>query len=1000
MTHRSIRHVTGVAAALALLAASAAGLVQAQQGTVHGLVRAKSSQQAVAGSQVLIVGTSLVARTGRDGRYSVARVPPGQYALQVRLIGYSTATQAVTVAAGETATLDFVVTPVAVPLDVIVVTGTGAEQLKRELGNSLPTIDAAKTVEEAQPTSVADLLNARVAGVQVLSSGGTTGAGSRIRIRGSSSLSLTNEPIVIVDGIRVDNGATGVVRGHSIGVGGQTPSRLNDLNPDEIESIDVVKGPSAAALYGTDAVNGVIQIRTKRGRPGPTRWTAFVDGGTVNDVTTWPANFTTVGDSVGAGFTPGNPCPLYIAAVDTICTIRAVNSFNPLKVYSPFQTGSRQHYGVSASGGNEQTTFSTSGDFEREKGVYHPNDLRNVSLRANLRHQASRSLDLGVNIGYVSSDLALPQNDNNSAGVASSGLLGFADSSINHGYGFLTPDQAFNIFVEQSVERFTGSVNATFRPTSFLTLRAVAGNDVNNRFDQQTIPPGIVPLNQNTLDGNRISNRTQILDYTANFTAEAAYRFSPAVTAKTSIGVQYFKDAINQTQASGRKLVAGTASLSGVVVPTVGENIDQFVTIGGYVEEQVGFHDRLFFTGALRGDDNSAFGSAFNFITYPKISGSWVISEEPFFPRLSWLSSLRLRAAWGKSGRQPGPTDAKQFFNPVAVATDNTDAPGVTDSSLGNKHLKPEKTQEYEAGLDADLVSRRVHLEFTYYDKKSKDALIAVRRAPSLGRTTTQFLNLGEVSNKGLEFQATAQIVQTPNFGWSVTASAWGNRNRLVSFGDTSIKAIIFGLGGASQRHQPGYPLGGYWDFPYTYRDANGDGLIAPSEITVGAAPTYQGTPFPTHGGTLSSEVNLLGHFRLYGLLDGRWGNKLDNSTEEFRCEFGICRGLNVASTSLAQQAAAVAAVVDGLETGYFEDAGFVKLRELSLTYFAPSRWAARLGASSLSFTVTRRNLSTWTKYTGVDPELNDAGQSNFNTADFLTQPPVRYFLARVNVAF
>src|SRR5437016_4150764 len=330
------------------LGALLVGLARAsatQQGTVAGQVTDKSSQQPVSGAQVLVIGTNLQNRTSREGRYAITRVPAGRYDVQVRLIGYATATQQVTVGSGGAATLDFSLAPAAVPLDVVVVTGTGAEQLKRELGNSIPTIDAAKTVEQAAPTNVADLLNSRVPGVQVLSSGGTTGTGSRVRIRGSSSLSLTNEPIVIVDGIRVDNGATGVLRASSIGIGGQAPSRLNDLNPDEIESIDVVKGPSAAALYGTDAVNGVIQIRTKRGRPGPTRWTAFVDGGTVNEVTKWPANFTTVGDSVGVGFTPGNPCPLYIAAVDTICTIRAVNSFNPLEVYSPFQTGSRQHYG-------------------------------------------------------------------------------------------------------------------------------------------------------------------------------------------------------------------------------------------------------------------------------------------------------------------------------------------------------------------------------------------------------------------------------------------------------------------------------------------------------------------------------------------------------------------------------------------------------------------------------------------------------------------------------
>jgi len=271
--------------------------------------------------------------------------------------------------------------------------------------------------------------------------------------------------------------------------------------------------------------------------------------------------------------------------------------------------------------------------------------------------------------------------------------------------------------------------------------------------------------------------------------------------------------------------------------------------------------------------------------------------------------------------------------------------------------------------------------------------------------STDQFLNLGEVSNKGVEIQLNAQPVNTPNFSWSVTASAWGNRNRLIDLGidpatGKKIKPIIFGLGGASQRHQEGYPLGGYWDFPYTFNDANKDGLIAPSEVTVGPEQVFQGTPLPTHGGTVSTEVSFLRHFHLYGLLDGRFGNKLDNSTEEFRCLLGICRGRRDPKASLADQARAVATVFNGLETGYFEDAGFIKLREVSLTFFAPETWASRLGASALSVTLTGRNLVTWTSYSGVDPELNDAGQSNFNTADFLTQPPVRYFIARVNLTF
>src|SRR6184192_4790364 len=627
-----IRQVVGAAAAVVLLVCTVP-VATAQQGAIAGRVTDRVTQQPVIGAEVLVLGTNLGGRVGQDGRYRISNISAGQYTLQVRLIGYATASQQVSVTAGGTATVDFAVSAAAVPLEAVVVTATGAEQLKRELGHTVATIDAAKTVEEATPTNLADLLNARAPGVQVLPSGGTTGTGSRIRIHGSSSLSLSNEPIIVVDGIRVENGATGQTP-TSIGVGGQTPSRLDDLSPEDVESIEIVKGPSAAALYGTDAANGVIQIRTKRGRPGPTKWTAFVEGGALNDITAWPANYTSVTNT-------GASCTLTQSVTGAKpCVIDTLRTFNPLEVNSPFQTGSRQQYGVSASGGSDVTTFFLSGEFEREKGIYHPNDLRRTSLRANLHHQASRLLDVAVSTGYTSSDLSLPQNDNNSAGIASSGLLGSANPNKGRlGYVFLPPTQSFNILVGQGIERFTGSVNANFRPTSFLTLRAVAGTDVSNRFDQQTISPGLVPLNQNTLDGQRNSNRAQIFNYTANFTATAAFRLSPIVTSNTSAGVQFFKDVFAQTLASGRKLVGGTTSLAGVVIPTVNENTDEFVTLGGYVEEQVGIRDRLYFTGALRGDDNSAFGANFNFITYPKVSGSWVVKLK-FAPKAE-LSSPR-----------------------------------------------------------------------------------------------------------------------------------------------------------------------------------------------------------------------------------------------------------------------------------------------------------------------------------------------------------------------
>jgi len=995
-----IRHLPGVAAAFLLAAGFVTRPVQAQQGAIAGHITDKSNQQPVAGAEVLVLGTSLQTRTGRDGQYTITKVPAGQYSVQVRLIGYGTTTANVTVTPSGSASLDFAVSPAAVPLDAIVVSATGQEQLKRELGNSVATIDAAKVTQEAAPNNAADLLNSRAPGVEVLQSGGATGSGSRIRIRGATSLSLANEPIIVVDGVRIDNSPqAGSFQNFT---GGQAPSRINDLNPDDIQSIEVSKGPAASVLYGTDAANGVIQITTKRGRPGPTKWAAYAEGGALNDETAWPANYAAVDSG-------GNNCPLPFSGLG-FCTIAGVHSFNPLVQNSPFRTGVHQQYGVNASGGNEVTTFYLAGDFQREKGVYESNDLKKTSLRANLHDQVSRLLDLQANVGYVSSNLNLPQNDNNNQGILSSGLLGnpngFQPDTVNGGYGFATPAQANQVVSNERTERFTGGLTANFRPFSFLTMRGTAGYDVTNQSDNGFLPPGVLPLSTAQLQGNATQNRAQIFAYTANYSTTATFRLSPAITSNTTAGLQFYKNVFQQVQAFGRVIIPGTEGVSGVVFPSVHDTTAPAVTLGGFAEEDIAIHDRLYFSAAIRRDGHSAFGSNFGAINYPKVSGSWVISEEPFFPRLSWLSTLRLRAAWGKSGRAPEPLDALQFSLPVAVASNGTDVAGVAVGSVGNTNLKPEQTREFETGFDADFGQQRVHFEATYYDKNSKDALVDVPIAGSVGQgagpgdaVINRLFNLGEVSNKGFEVLLTAQVLNRENISWSLTASGWGNKNRVLSTGPGNTP-IIFGLGGATQRQEVGFAAGGYWDRSYTYKDLNGNGIIEPGEVTVSSTPSFQGSSVPTHGATLSTDVTLVRHVQVHGLLDGRWGNKLDNATESFRCLFFSCAAFNLKSTPLADQAAAVADAFYGSEAGFFQDAGFVKLREVSVTYIAPPEWASRIGASTLSFTLAGRNLATWTNYKGADPELNTIGQFNFSVADFLTQPPVRYFLGRVNVTF
>jgi outer membrane receptor protein involved in Fe transport len=632
-------------------------------------------------------------------------------------------------------------------------------------------------------------------------------------------------------------------------------------------------------------------------------------------------------------------------------------------------------------------------------GVYQVNAQRQFSLLANMHQQASSKLDFSARAGYTSGKLRLPENDNNSFGVLSSGFLGRADT-INSGYGFLTPAQSYSIQTFQYIDRFIGGFQGNYRATEWLSVHGNTGVDFLSRQDTKTLIPGAIPaaFSGTANAGSRSSNAFQIYNWTGNVNAEASFVLTPTMTSTTSLGGQYFKTIFHGVTGFVQNLTAGTGSLVGGVIPTVRETTYVVATLGKFLDEQIGINNRLFFDGALRSDQNSAFGVKFGNILYPKLGSSWVISEEPFFPKISALNTLRLRAAWGGSGVHPGPTDALLFYNATPVVVAGADVTGVTVGGLGNQNLKPERTKEVELGFEADAFSQAAHVDFAYYDKASSDALVARVLAPSLGVSTTQFLNLGKVSNKGVEITATVHALSRPTLGVNVTATAWGNRNRLVTLGP-GISPIIFGLGGASQRDTPGYALGSYFMVPYTYKDVNGDGIIDLSEVTLGAAPTFLGQPFPDHGGTLGLDVTIRQHVRLYALLDGRFGNKLFNSTEQFRCGVANCRGINDKSASLADQAAAVANL-KGTQAGFIQDGGFTKLREISVTYFAPDAWAKAFGASALNFSFAGRNLATWTKYRGVDPELNEAGQNNFTTADFLTQPPVRYFIGRINVTF
>lgn len=979
-----------------------------ERGIVTGQVTDANSLQPLVGAQIVIDGTTIGGLTNQDGRYRLQNIPVGPQQIRAILIGYEPVTQDVTIVTDDVAVVDFQLNQSAITLDAVVVTAVG-EQRKRELGNTVGVVSAAEVVEVAPVTNMASLIQGRTAGVTVMGAAGSVGMGSRIRIRGSNSVSLSNEPLVYIDGVRVDNSTGGV------GLGGQVPSRLDDINPENIESIEIVKGPSAATLYGTEAANGVIRITTKRGRAGATQWNFWVERGVVTEPNDYPLNY--------AGFDAAGDSCLLDNEAQGLCTQTGISTYQVLDDprLSPIDDGMRAQYGFDVRGGSENINYYVSAELESEEAPYslpapdrqllidrgirindqveRPQQLDRVSVRGNINAQVAEDATLSLNAGYVSSNLSATGNDNNSFGFLPSAFFGGAFPDNEAGaWGFQRPAELFGRDALQDVERFMTSLQGTWTPLEWLSARANAGLDYTNRHDISFFPRDLGVPGQANL-GQKDSDFRNIYQYTADASGTASFDLTPAVSSKTSVGVQYFRRLFDGTDAQGIDIVNGAGNISAAAQTFADETTTEDKTAGVFVEQQFGLNDRLFVTGAVRADDNSAFGQDFDLIYYPKASVSWIASEESFFPEIGFLDQFRVRGAWGRSGLQPQSDDAIRTLAADAITDpgDNTIS-GVSIGEIGNALLKPEKSSEIELGFDADMLDGRLGVEFTYYDKTSEDALVERNLPPSFGASTEQWVNLGKVSNSGFELGINATVLDTDNYRWDLNLSGSINENELVTLGE-GVQPI-----GTTERHVPGFPLGGRWDFPINgFSDADGNGIITTDELMIGDTLEFIGPGLPERDLAISTSVTLFDRVRLYGLLDHRGDYYARDFTSAFRCRFLLCDALVDRSVPLADQARAVATVYHGSQTtgGYVDPADFWKLREVSATFFIPEAWVSRINANRASLTVTGRNLATWTDYRGLDPEINSGGaDDNFGVSEFLTQPPVRYWTLRLNLGF
>ncbi len=1014
-----------------------------EAGTITGRISDATTHAALDRVMVRVAaGAGLGATTDGDGRYTIHHVAPGAYRLTARRVGYAPGVTTVVVG-DSTATVDFALAPVPATLEQVVTTGAGPQR-RVELGNSIATINADSLVRTAPVTALTDVLSGRVPSVQVLPSSGIVGDGPAIRIRGQQSVTVSNDPIVIIDGVRI-NAAAGGGREPFGFLGSFTSgSRLNDVSPEEIESIDVLRGPSAATEYGTDAANGVIVIHTKHGLPGATRWELSTDQTLSTMPVSFPDNYFSWGHLTdgsnaptpfGFGCVFANPFGLASQLTGT-CAVDSVTRYQPLNhpATSEFGTGYRGRYGLQVSGGVAQLRYFVAGDYAGERGALQmppaevsrlerlrgapvPNDQRNpnastqTNIRSTLSGTLTHDLDATVSAAYLANSLRAP--DRTSSLLSALTSPGFLDSlnGYREDLGYQAPGYIFAETGTDNVSRFTGGASATWRPRGWVSLRATVGIDQAARSTVTQDLPHQDPGSFYDSIGYYSRGGFSTAFYTADVGGTVMIPVSRMLTSKTAVGVQYYDRRQSGTEVAVTHIGLNAPTLNGATLAslpglsTLAELKDESITLGSYVEETMSLAERLFVVGAIREDAASGFGSNYNVALYPKASVSWVAVPED-------RHLLRFRAAYGQSGVQPQAGAALRLTSPQLTYVNGGYQVGYTVIGIGNPNLRPERSEEFEGGADIGVVPERLTLELTGYEKRSRDALINVTLPGSLGGTSVQE-NFGAVRNRGVEAQVVTRPIDSRGVAWDLMLGGSYNRNVVVRLAP-GISTINGGLSfNSAWQQRAGFPAWGLWAYPVSYRDMNHDGRLELNEVSIGGAAVYVGPSVPTEEVSANTALSLFaGRIRVGAQLDYRGGYRVDNITEYVRSFDGVNRANNDPSAPLADQARAIAVSKGSFNalSPFLEDGEFARVREVSVTYVAPRRWAAALRTHSASITLSGRNLGLWTHYSGSDPEVNSipapvsrngVATTDLNrdvTGDETAVPALRYYMLKLNL--
>lgn len=944
----------------------------AQTASLSGKITSKG--EGLAGAAVQLKGTSQGTIADANGQFKITGIPAGKaLTVSVSFVGYEATEQTLTLKAGETRTLNIELAEGSRFLEDVIVTGLSVNAKQKELGTARSGVNA-ETIESLPNVTIEDAMVGRMAGVEAFTTDGAPGGGYRFRIRGGNSILGASEPLVIVDGIIMDNSnrntTSGSVGGNnatgsaSFGMNNGTRGMLA-VNPEDIESIEVLKGAAAASLYGSRASSGVIVIKTKSGGNGRLSLDYSLDAGTsapARGVLTYKTDWTTAEIDQWTGFrNAAGLNPAYTAA--EIAKFKLNPQTDWLK--GGLQTGSFTRHTLRLTGGSKllgvYASVSTQDNTGHVKGTKFSAD----GFRFSLSSEPVAGLTLKATVDYSddkrsilpggSPGFFVPNAWARESTVMPFMTLGdFAATNspsraINIFFGIQGPDNYARIRKDLVSERALFTANLNYKILNNLSI------DVNLGTDGSTIRSNtIYPFGLTTIfpTGRLDTDVEDIKQQTLTVGLNHAWQISEKMYLKSAVGSQYDKnerDYVYRRYQTKTTPTAPEADISSYTTELVGSffQIEAPVnTLGLYFNETLGINEKLFVNVGGRFDRSSSFAEKFFF--YPRASLSYSLTNK-----------IRARAAYGSSGTQPPPFLVNQYFRREAGGYNGSGASLVVNNPA-NPNLKPETQTETEFGIDANLLNGRLNVELSYYNKQFEDLLLNAPVSPDVNSGAVSAIrNVGSMYNRGFEWSLSYDVLKTKHFSWNAAFVGATLDNKVTKM--TSPPVPILGgdpSGSGITQIREGYPLGGLW-------------------ATTTDSPTtqvYRGNTLAKVDASLNNVLQYKG-FSIRALLGGKFGFKKFNGTSRYIAD--PSKRMHVDYWTLPT--ADLTRLVNTLDN-WIQPADFVKLRQLSLGYTFPATVLKDSFIKKLTLTLSGTNLHTWSKYKGgYDVESETSGSGNQN---------------------